>query len=197
MRVEAVSGGTLTVIRGQLSTVKALHLAVKGGGTCDCDTVGNPSGTPDAGKPHDPQNPRTLAFTILKPKSRIPQLGSTCQCTAVYAIYPIATTPTIGRFDGFDTLIGTAGVDPAVGSDGCKTGISYWGQGCNINEVAFPGGVRSFQSATLYAGMAKTYWLSNCGTEQPDVCNAGGLCKCSSTSMLPAMDFGSPVQVRF
>lgn len=115
----------------------------------------------------------------------------------MYAIYPVATNPTVGRFDGFDNLIGTAGENPAIGSDGCKIGITYWGEGCNTNEVAYPGGIRSFQSATLSAGMAKTYWLSNCGTARPDVCNAGGLCACSSTTMLPAMDFGSPVQVKF
>lgn len=65
MRVEAVSGGTLTVIRGQLSTVAALHLAVKGGGTCDCDTAGTPSGTPDSGKSRNPQTRPSQTFKAL------------------------------------------------------------------------------------------------------------------------------------
>lgn len=170
MRCEAVFGGMLTVIRGQLSTVAVLHLAVKGGGTCDCSTTGTPSGAP-AGA------------------------GDVCRCTEVFVVYPQATTRQVGRFDGFDNVIGTAGENPAVGSDGCKVGSAFWGQGCNINKVAFPGGVRSFQAATLAAGMSKTYWLSNCGTKESDACNAGGLCKCSTPTMLPNMDFGNPVQL--
>jgi len=165
LKVTNVTDGMLFVLRGQISTAADAHSQATGGGTCACDSAGAATGTGTT--------------------------GLTCACTKVYAYYISATDPSVGRYNGFDLLVGTAGNNPAAGTDGCRIGAIYWPLGCNIRvpPVAYSVGVRSFQSAVLQTGQAKLNWLTNCGTEG-STCT--GVCDCTTPTLLSNTDLGAP-----
>jgi len=167
MYVTNVTAGLVSVTRAQRSTNPVAHTQVKGGGSCACDSAGAATGTPDS--------------------------GLTCACTEVKAAYLQATDPSIGRFNGFDKQVGTAGNTPAPSQDGCKIGSIYWPLGCNIKNppVQFEMGLRSFQRSLLSPGRPETNWLTNCGSAG-DTCTTG-FCQCATPTLLPAMDLGAPV----
>ena len=168
MKVTNVTAGTFTVVRGARGSAPVAHTQIKGEGNCACTDAGVSSGT---------------AAT-----------GQTCSCTVVYASYAQSTDPAIGKINGFDFQIGTAGRTPAVGVDGCKLGEINWPLGCNILSPAAPygQGLRTFQTATLTPGMPEAAWLTNCGSKG-DTCT-GRRCDCSAPTLLPDVDLGNPVK---
>jgi len=165
MKVTSVTGGALSVLRGQINTGDATHTQVTGGGTCACDADGVSTGTGTN--------------------------GQSCGCTSVSSYYVSATDASIGRYDGFDLNVGTAGNNPPAGSDGCRIGAIYWPLGCNIRvpPVAYSAGIRAFQSAILQTGQPKLNWLTNCGTAG-STCT--GVCDCTTPTLLPNTDLGAP-----
>jgi len=168
MLVSNVSAGLITVTRSQRSTNPVAHTQITGGGTCACDAAGAATGTADS--------------------------GLSCACTEVKAAYLQATDPSIGRFNGFDKSVGTAGNTPAASQDGCKIGAIYWPLGCNIRNppVQYEMGLRSFQNVMITPGRVETQWLTNCGSTSKDTCTSG-FCQCATPTLLPAMDLGAPV----
>ena len=167
MKVTGASAGVLTVIRGQLGTAAAAHAQVTGAGTCACAADGTASGTG--------------ANSV------------DCGCTHVSVVYNGAANRNLGRYNGFDKLIGTAGAVPADGSDGCKIGSIYWPFGCNVRvpPVSFASGVRSFQSIEVATGMLESHWLTNCGSST-DKCS--GNCACTTPSSRASTDIGRPTR---
>jgi len=167
MYVSTVTAGLINVTRAQRGTNPVAHSQVVGGGTCACDTAGAATGTADS--------------------------GLTCSCKEVFAAYVAATDPTIGRFNGFDKAVGTAGNTPAASQDGCKIGAIYWPLGCNVRSppVQYELGLRSFQNVLLSPGRAETSWITNCGTAG-DTCSSG-FCQCATPTLLGGMDLGAPV----
>jgi len=112
----------------------------------------------------------------------------------VYLAYLGATDPTKGFLSGLDRQIGTAGPNPNPAADGCLLGSVNFPRGCNVRSppVAYPGGLRTHQTAYIVPGAARTVSLTNCGTAG-DVCTSPA-CKCSPPTSVAGTDLGSVLE---